>query len=317
MELSIVTTLFYSSPYINEFYNRISKSVKKITDDYEIIFVNDGSPDNSLEIAVDLYKKDQKVRVIDLSRNFGHHKAIMTGLRFAKGDKIFLINCDLEEAPENIREFYRKLSENPDFDVIYGIQEVRKGGYFNKIIGEIFYIVLNLLSNLTLNSKMAFSRLMTRQYVKNLLKFRESELFLPGLWDLTGYKHDTITISAYHKGRTSYTLNKKLALIVNAVTSFSDKPLIYIFYIGILISFISGLFGFYFVFRKVILGDVLTGWTSLILSLWFIGGLLILFIGTIGIYLSKVFIETKRRPYTIIKKKYNKTSTEETDNENA
>src|SRR4030067_2507563 len=104
MELSIVTTLFYSSPYINEFYNRISKSVKKITDDYEIIFVNDGSPDNSLEIAVDLYKKDQKVRVIDLSRNFGHHKAIMTGLRFAKGDKIFLINCDLEEAPENIRE---------------------------------------------------------------------------------------------------------------------------------------------------------------------------------------------------------------------
>jgi len=304
MDLSIVTTLYYSAPYLEEFYKRITESVKKITDDYEIIFVNDGSPDNSLEVVLDFYKKDHRVRVIDLSRNFGHHKAIMTGLRWAKGDKIFLIDCDLEEAPENLELFYHKHSAQPEFDVIYGIQDVRKGSYFRRLFGELFYIILNFLSGLNINSKMVHSRLMTKRYVKSLLKFRESELFFLGLCYLTGYKQDSVTISTYYKGKTTYTLKKKIALVINAVTSFTDKPLLYIFNIGLVISFISGLFAVYLTIRKIFLGIPVLGWTSLIVSLWFIGGLLSLFMGIIGIYLSRIFIETKRRPFVIIRKIY-------------
>lgn len=304
MDLSIVTTLYYSAPYLEEFYHRISESVKKITDDYEIIFVNDGSPDNSLDVVLDLYKKDPRVKVIDLSRNFGHHKAIMTGLRCAKGDKIFLIDCDLEEAPENLELFYRKHSANPEFDVIYGMRDDRKGSCFRRLFGEFFYIILNFLSGLNISSKMVHSRLMTKRYVKSLLRFRESELFFLGLCHLTGYKQDSVTISTYYKGKTTYTLKKKIALVINAVTSFSDKPLIYIFNIGLIISFVFGLLSLGLVFRKVFLNAPLLGWTSLMVSLWFIGGLLILFIGIIGIYLSKIFMETKRRPFSIVRKVY-------------
>ena len=128
MKLSIVTTLYKSSPYIDEFYVRISKEAQKITNDYEIIFVDDGSPDDSLLKVVALYERDSRVKVVELSRNFGHHKAIMTGLSCAKGDFVFLIDSDLEEAPELLGSFWNELQKEDDLDVVYGVQEKRKGG---------------------------------------------------------------------------------------------------------------------------------------------------------------------------------------------
>ena len=125
MKLSIVTTLYYSAPYVLEFYFRVKEVAQKFTEDYEIIFVNDGSPDDALEKAVSLHQQDEKVHVLDLSRNFGHHKAIMTGLAHARGEKVFLIDCDLEEAPELFEEFEQKMIQT-NSDVVYGIQDVRK-----------------------------------------------------------------------------------------------------------------------------------------------------------------------------------------------
>ena len=146
MDLSIVTTMYYSASYLEEFYNRITTTAGKIADDYEIIFVNDGSPDNSLDLAISFYERDDRVRVIDLSRNFGHHKAIMTGLSHAKGEVVFLIDCDLEEDPELLGKFYDELKCS-DADVIYGVQQARKGGFVEKISGNIFYWMFNLLSS--------------------------------------------------------------------------------------------------------------------------------------------------------------------------
>ncbi|HLE17258.1 MAG TPA: glycosyltransferase family 2 protein [Syntrophales bacterium] len=304
MKLSIVTTMYHSASYVEEFYSRVKSAAGRITDDYEIIFVNDGSPDDSLDIAVSLYEKDPKVKVIDLSRNFGHHRAIMTGLMHAEGEKIFLINCDLEEAPENLELFHGKLAENPDSDVAYGMLKARKGGGLNRVFGQLFYMTLNFISDLDLDAKMAFSRVMTRRYVKSLLKYREKELFLPGLWHLTGYKQLPVDISSRHKGKTTYTVRRKLALLINAVTSFSEKPLIYIFYAGLALSFVSGVFSLFIIINKIFFNAPILGWASLIVSMWFIGGILILFMGIIGIYLSKVFVETKRRPYSIVRKVY-------------
>lgn len=143
MKLSIVTTLYYSAPYIEEFYKRIKTSIAKLNiTDYEIIFVDDGSPDNSLEVAKSIIAIDQNVSVIDLSRNFGHHKAIMTGLTHAKGDYIFLIDVDLEEEPELLELFWKE-NDNDDVDVVYGIQRKRKGKIFEKISGFQFFIIFN------------------------------------------------------------------------------------------------------------------------------------------------------------------------------
>ncbi len=145
MNLSIVTTLYYSAPYLHEFYTRICVEAEQMTDNYEVIFVNDGSPDNSLDIALSFCEKDSRVRVVDLSRNFGHHKAMMTGLMYAKGELIFLIDVDLEEPPESLTIFYEKF-QNSDVDVVYGVQGKRKGPWFNQVSGSLFYILFNFLS---------------------------------------------------------------------------------------------------------------------------------------------------------------------------
>lgn len=159
MRLSIVTTLYKSSQYVDAFYKRISKEAKKVTEDYEIIFVDDGSPDDSLKKCVFLYEKDKKVKVIELSRNFGHHKAIMTGLSYAKGDFVFLIDSDLEEEPELLGKFWKELQSEEDLDVVYGVQEARKGNWFEQWSGDLFYKAFNTISHVNVPKNLITCRL--------------------------------------------------------------------------------------------------------------------------------------------------------------
>jgi putative glycosyltransferase len=300
MNLSIVTTLYLSAPYLEEFYKRISSEAQKITDDYEIILVNDGSPDNSLEIAVSLFEQDEKVKVIDLSRNFGHYKAIMTGLSQAKGDLVFLIDCDLEEEPELLSSFY-EIKKGSDSDVVYGIQRSRKGGVFERITGNLFYILFNFLSSYPIPSNIITARLMTRRYVASLVEHKDQEVFLDGLWAITGYKQVSALVNKHSKGKSAYNLRRKISIFVNSITSFSNKPLIFIFILGCAILLISGIPAFYLIIRTIFYGDLLAGWPSLIVSIWLLGGLITFCLGIIGIYLSKIFMETKQRPYTVIR----------------
>src|SRR5205807_15629 len=148
MYLSVVTTLYRSAPHVESFYARMCREAATITDDFEIIFVNDGSPDHSAELALGLCDRDPRVRLVDLSRNFGHHKAIMTGLGYARGQLIFLIDSDLEEEPEYLRPFLAHMRAK-NVDVVYGIQASRKGGLLERITGRAFYSVYNALSEYT------------------------------------------------------------------------------------------------------------------------------------------------------------------------
>jgi putative glycosyltransferase len=306
MKLSIVTTLYYSAPYLKEFYARISSEAEKITDDYEIIFVNDGSPDDSSNVVLSLFEKekDQKVRLIELSRNFGHHKAIITGLKYAKGDLVFLIDCDLEEEPELLGKFYSLMQDSRP-DIVYGVQISRKGAWFEKISGYVFWQLLNWLSSCSIVPNQLTARLMTQEFVASLLLHEEREVFLAGLFDITGFKQMPVKVRKFSKGVTTYTLRKKIALFVNAVTAFSSSPLIFNFYFGLLIIVVSLTTAFYLVVRSIFFGDYLLGWPSLIVSIWLLGGLTIFSLGIIGIYISKVFVETKRRPLTIIREIHN------------
>ena len=304
MKLSIVTTLYKSALYIDEFYIRITKEAKKITDDYEIIFLDDGSPDDSLEKAIALYKNDKKVKVIELSRNFGHHKAIMTGLSHANGDFIFLIDVDLEEKPELLSSFWKEIHSCKDIDVVYGAQESRKGNWFEKWSGGLFWKIINFLSTTKVPHNIITARLTTKQYNKELLRYKESELFIGGIWADAGFKQKEMKVDKLSSSQTTYTIHKKISLLINSVTSFSSKPLVYIFNIGLVITSISFLFILKLIFDKIFLNISFEGWTSIIVSIWFFGGLIILLLGIIGIYLSKIFIEVKNRPYTIVKKIY-------------
>jgi len=306
MKLSIVTTLYKSSKYVDEFYERISKEAHKITNDYEIIFVDDGSPDDSLQKSVALYEKDLKVKVIELSRNFGHHKAIMTGLSHAKGEFVFLIDSDLEEEPELLEHFWKELHKDKNTDVVYGVQESRKGDWFEKLSGVFFWKLINFLSPVKIPINMITARLMTSKYTQSLISYKESEIFIGGIWAHMGYKQKAINVNKGSQSETTYSLKRKLALLVNSITSFSSKPLIYIFYIGLITTFISTVFILKLVVDKLLFGLTFEGWTSLIVSVWFFGGLIILLLGVIGIYLSKIFIEVKQRPYTIVRNFFEK-----------
>jgi len=303
MDLSIVTTLYCSAAYLERFYVRARAAAEKVAPDFEIIIVNDGSPDDSLQIALSLQEMDPRIRVVDLSRNFGHHKAMMTGLTYATGDLVFLIDSDLEEEPELLETFYERLRAAAA-DVVFGVQKKRKGKMFERLSGAVFFRAFNALSTDPLPRNVVTARLMTAKYVQALIQHRERETLIAGLWVITGFKQVALPVEKSHNPTSTYNLRRKLAHFVNAVTSFSSKPLELIFYLGCLILILSTLAALVLIIRKLFFGSLLVGWPSLIVSIWLLGGLTIFCLGIIGIYLSKIFIEVKQRPYTIVKQIY-------------
>lgn len=303
MMLSIVTTLYNSAPYIEEFYDRVSAAASQITHDFEVVFVNDGSPDNSLEVALELYRKYPRIVIVDLSRNFGHHKAMMTGLIHARGDLVFLLDSDLEEEPELLHKFYDEM-QRTGADVVFGVQEQRKGKLFERVSGSLYFKVFNLFSTHPIPTNHITARLMTRGYVSALIGHQEREFVMSGLWALTGFQQVPLTVRKHQKPTSTYGLGRKISHLVNAITSFSNKPLVLIFYLGCVIVLISSIAAIDLIVRKLLFGTLLEGWASLIVSIWLLGGLTIFCLGVIGIYLAKVFIEVKQRPYTIVKQTY-------------
>jgi putative glycosyltransferase len=306
MKLSIVTPLYYSELYINEFYKRSTSAARELVgNDYEIIFVNDGSPDNSLDIAVKLSELDDHVIVVDLSRNFGHHRPMMTGLSYASGERIFLLDSDLEEDPEWVVNFSRQMDEE-NCDVVYGVQLKRKGGLFERFSGEIFYPLFRFLTGINLPSNPATARLMTKRYVEALLLHQEREIAIRPLFVITGFIQSPQIIRKHSTSPSTYSLPRKIGVFINSITSFSSLPLVFAFYLGLFISISSlGYMGYLFVEYFFITTKAI-GYTSLMVSIWFLAGLIIFFIGLQGIYISKIFFEVKKRPYTIVRQVYNK-----------
>ncbi len=304
MKLSFVTTLYQSAPYILEFHQRASAAARQLVgEDYEIVLVNDGSPDHSLDLAVQLTESDSHVVVVDLSRNFGHHKAMMTGLSYAKGERVFLIDIDLEEEPEWLLVFDEKMRRE-GCDAIYGVQVKRKGNFFERVTGFAFYRLFRKLTGINQPDNIVTARLMTRRYVEALLRHRERELNIGGLWVITGFKQVKQLVIKNSTSPTSYTLSRKFDHLVNAVTSFSSLPLVYTFYSGLLISISALSYISYLILCYFLIASPPSGYTSLIASIWLFSGLIIFFLGVQGIYLSKIFSEVKQRPYTIIRHIY-------------
>jgi putative glycosyltransferase len=296
--------MYRSEPYLREFYRRVRSEAEAVaSSDYEIIFVDDGSPDGSLDVVRSLQSKDPRIKIIELSRNFGHHKAIMTGLSYAQGELVFLIDCDLEEEPELLGKFYQELNKTSS-DVVYGVQQSRKGGFLERMSGQIFFPLFNFLSYHQVVPNQLIARLMSKKYVESLLEHRDRELFFGGLCAITGFKQTPMVVGKGYRGTTSYTWRHRISALINAVTSFSNKPLLFIFYLGMLISSISGVAALTLVVRKFFFQEYQTGWPSLIVSFWLLGGLIIFCQGIMGIYIAKIFMEVKQRPYTVVRNVY-------------
>lgn len=300
VRLSVVATMYRSRAYVEEFVRRAAEAAASCTTDYEVVLVNDGSPDDSGDVARRL--GDPRVVIVELSRNFGHHRAMLCGLEHARGERIFLIDIDLEEPPENLRAFWDLLEREPEVDVVVGEVSEKPGGPVRRLASGAFYRVFNSLSPVRIPEMAMVSRLMRRGYVEALLRYRESDPFLPALWVDAGFVQRYLSASKRFDGETTYTLRRRLRMALHAIASFSSMPLLYLFYVGAAFSGGSIIFVAALALNRIFSPEpVLPGWSSVIAALFFIGGVIIFALGVLGVYLSKIYKEVKARPNSIVR----------------
>lgn len=307
MKLSIVTTLYRSLPFLDKFIQESIEAIKQLEIiDYELIFVNDGSPDTSIDFLIEKQKTIREIVIIDLSRNFGHHHAILAGLSEAKGERIFLIDNDLEVSPFFIIDCYKEMEIDATIDVVYGMQKERKGAFVEKFGGMLFWWAINKFSEVKVPKNITTERLMSKKYVKNLTSMGDANLFLGGMMHWVGFNQKGIFVKkGIREGGSTYSTRKRIELMIHAITSFSGKPLNYLFNIGLIITVLSIIGTIMLLLQKVIYGSqVQLGWTSIIVINFLILGIISTALGLIGMYLFKVFKQVQGRPQFIIKNRF-------------
>jgi putative glycosyltransferase len=301
MKLSIVATLYHSASSLREFHVRCMAAAGALTDEVEMVLVDDGSPDESLAIALELQAEDQRITVVELARNFGHHKAMMTGLQHATGDLVFLLDSDLEEAPEMLDLFHTKL-QSEHFDVVFGVQRARRGGLFERITGQVFYRVIELLSDRGIPQNLLTARLMRRAYVDALVAHEDRSFQMSDLWVLTGFRQAPMEMEKLALSPSTYSTGRRIRMAVDHVTTTSTRLLYLIFYSGLALSSLALVVTFTLLLRYLTHGVAIDGWTSIFLSVWFFGGLIVFVLGILGIYIAALQQESKRRPYTHLRR---------------
>lgn len=301
--ISIVIPAFNEAGNIQLIAQKIAKQLDK-DGSYEIIFVDDGSTDSTLTEIKEVAKNNTSVKHISFSRNFGHQKAVKAGLDYAAGDCVISMDADLQHPPELINDLINKWKEG--YDVVYTIRKDIQGvGFFKKITSRMFYKFINMISDVDIPLGAADFRLLDRKVVDELRKFKESFLFIRGIVSWLGFKQTGIeyNIQDRHAGSTKYTLRKMISFAVQGITSFSTVPLRISIIVGFIVSLFAFLYTIYALYAKFYLQTAIPGWTSILISVLFLGGIQLMFLGLIGEYLGKMFIETKNRPNYVIKEK--------------
>lgn len=298
--ISVVSPIYGSDMSLAELCGRLHSVLNTITPDYEIILINDASPDDSWTIIKKLAELDNRVKGINLSRNFGQHYAITAGLDFAHGDWVIVMDCDLQDVPEEIPKLYREAQTG--FDMVIGQRTERKDSLLKKCMSFLFYRFFAYLSGTTINNRIGNFGIYSQQVISNIRQFKEQNrsFGLFAIW--VGFHRKEIEIShaARKHGRTSYTFSKMFSLAFDSIVAHSDKLLRLTVKFGFLVSLSSFIFAIGIVINYLFWTAPLIGWTSLILSVYFTAGLIIGTIGIVGLYVGKIFDEVKGRPLYII-----------------
>lgn len=299
---SIVIPVLNEEKVLNELYQILTKVMTDIGESYEIIFINDGSTDNSLKIMKQLQTHDKRIKIIDFSRNFGHQIAITAGIDFTSGDAVITIDADLQDPPEVIPDLIKKWKEG--YEVIYGIREKRKGeNFFKKISTLIFYRLINKMTMINMPPDSGDFRLIDKKVVNNLKNIRENNRYVRGLTYWIGFKQIGVPYERDKRfaGKSKYPIKKLFKLAYDAIFSFSNFPLKIATYFGFIVSFLSFLYLIYALIIKLFTNSVIHGWTSLMISILFLGGVQLICLGIIGEYIARINDEVKKRPLYIIK----------------
>jgi dolichol-phosphate mannosyltransferase len=287
---------------LEELYERLARSLSAISPDYEIILVNDACPQGSWEVIRKLAEKDPKVLGIDFSRNFGQHYAITAGVDHAEGDWVVVMDGDLQDQPEEIEKMYRYALDH-DFDVVFGRRHRRKDSLFKRTCSRLFFRVYGYFTESTFDNTVANFSIARRQVIQNFRKLREHNRSYNFFVRWMGFKTGFVDIAHAERtqGKSSYNLKKLLHLAGDNIVAHSNKPLHLSIVFGFGVALLSFLYAMHIILRYFLQGIKAPGWTSVIVSIWFIGGLMFANLGLLGLYIGKIFNETKNRPLYIIK----------------
>ncbi|PKA82113.1 dolichol-phosphate mannosyltransferase [Ulvibacter sp. MAR_2010_11] len=302
-KISVVVPVYYGEKTLDEMSQRLISTCNKLQLSYEIIYVNDASPDASWEVIRKLNSNNPNIRGVNFSKNFGQHYAISAGLAEATGDWVVVMDCDLQDVPEEIEKLYTKGKEG--FDVVLARRKRRKDGFLKKFFSRLFYGFLSYLSGARYDASVANFGLYRKSVIQTINSLPEKNRYFPSMVKWVGYKQTAIDVehSKREEGSSSYTFKKLFNLSLDIILSYSDKPLRLTIKLGLFITF------FALVFSGVMLykwyhGEIeVLGYTSLILSIWFLSGIIILILGVVGLYIGKIFENVKDRPTYIIKEK--------------
>ena len=271
---------------------------------YEIIFIDDGSTDNTLQTLKELNTQNSRINYLSFSRNFGHQSALRAGYHFASGDCVICMDGDLQHPPELIPKMIEKWKEG--YDIVNTIRkDSMQSGVFKRITSAFFYLLLNKLSDIKIEKGSADFRLVDKSIVEIIRNFRESPLFFRGIISWLGFKQYSIEYFPDERkwGKTKYSVSRMFRFAMSGITSFSIKPLQLSAIVGLIVAILAFLYGLYAVYIKIFQNNTIPGWTSTLIVISFIGGLQLIMIGILGEYIGKLFIESKRRPDYIIREK--------------
>lgn len=305
MELSIVSPVYHGEKMLNELVQRIHAAIKELTDDYEIILVNDCSPDLSWQKIAEICSHDKKVKGINLSRNFGQPYAITAGLSYAAGEYVAVIDCDLQNKPEDLPAMYRKAKEG--YDIVSARRVVREDTFLKRLSSATFHRVYDFLSGFKTDKAVAEFGIYSRKVVKVYCSIPEYSRSFVELVHTLGFKKTTVDVLHDHRleGESSYNLYRLLKLSYDSIISNSNRPLHLAVSLGLIMSVLSFLMAIYNIFAKFYGLNEVVGYTSTIFSIWFVGGLLLFMMGILGLYIGKIFDQVKGRPVFIVSETLN------------
>jgi len=301
-KIIIIVPVYNEEGNLEPLHKRLTDVMQQFSYHYEFLFVDDGSCDNSWVVLQRLSRMDPHVKALALSRNFGHQAALSAGLDHAQADAIIMMDADLQHPPELIPEIVKKWEEG--FDVVYTIREDSKDSpWFKRMMSSGFYYLFNKLSKSNLPQGVADFRLISKHVAESLSHLKERTRFLRGLIGWVGYRSIGIPYQADTRfsGHSKYSLFKRIRLALGGISSFSTLPLYFAVIFGASISLLSFIYAMYAVYVRIFTQQVVPGWTSILVSVLFLGGIQLLAIGIVGEYLAKVYEEVKARPMYIIR----------------
>lgn len=299
--ISLVIPVFNEEKVLDILYKKICDIATKREEAFEVIFVNDGSTDRSLEKLLDIHRLDSKVKIIDLSRNFGHQNALTAGINFATGDAVVLMDADLEDPPDAIYDFLEYWKKG--YDVVYAIRKKRKVGDIKKIFFTLYHKINTMISEIPMLDAAGIFALMDKKVVEMMKIIPEKNRYIPGLRTWVGFKQIGIEVERGERydriPRVS--IFKLIKLAFDSYISFSKIPLQIASFFGIFFSFLSFIGIFIIIFLKLTIGFLIRGWASIIVLILFVAGIQLITIGIIGEYIGRILDETKNRPVYIVK----------------